>query len=103
MLAIFENIVIVVGGYKDGLSRLKLTVQNVRGRKNMLTNVRSLIFSPSCVEALLSMTALALKSYTSLLARCREIYGANSSPRLSMPLPLLSCVEILFSVLVISE
>ena len=29
----------------------------------MLTKVRSLTFSPNLVEALLSMTALALKSY----------------------------------------
>jgi len=38
-------------------------MQNERGRKNMLTNVKSLTFSPSRVDALLSITPLALKSY----------------------------------------
>jgi len=47
-----------------GLDRkLKLTVVNDSGRKKMLTNVRSLTFSPNLVLALLSMTPLALKSY----------------------------------------
>ena len=40
----------------------KLTVVNERGRKKMLTKVNSLTFSPNLVEALLSMTALAVKS-----------------------------------------
>jgi len=39
------------------------TMQNESGRKNMLTNVRSLMFSFSLVDALLSITPLALKSY----------------------------------------
>jgi hypothetical protein len=39
-----------------------LTMQNDRGRKKMLTNVRSFTFSPSLVDARLSITALALKS-----------------------------------------
>jgi hypothetical protein len=37
-------------------------MQNDRGKKKMLTYVNSLTFSPSCVEARLSMTELALKS-----------------------------------------
>jgi hypothetical protein len=37
-------------------------MQKDNGRKKMLTNVRSLTFSPSLVEARLSMTPLALKS-----------------------------------------
>lgn len=39
------------------------TIQKDKGRKKMLTKVRSLIFSPSLVEARLSMTPLALNSY----------------------------------------
>lgn len=39
-----------------------LTMQNDRGRKKMLTNVNNLTFSPSLVDARLSITALALKS-----------------------------------------
>ena len=39
------------------------TMQNESGRKNMLTNVRSLMFSFSLVDALLSITPLALNSY----------------------------------------
>lgn len=46
-----------------GVEKGRLTVVNASGRKNMLTNVSSLTFSPSLVDALLSMTALALKSY----------------------------------------
>jgi hypothetical protein len=38
------------------------TMQNDRGKEKMLTYVNSLTFSPSCVEARLSMTELALKS-----------------------------------------
>ena len=38
-------------------------MQNESGRKNMLTNVRSLMFSLSLVDALLSITPLALNSY----------------------------------------
>ena len=41
----------------------RLTVVNASGRKKMLTNVSSLTFSPSLVDALLSITALALKSW----------------------------------------
>ena len=41
----------------------RLTVVNASGRKKMLTNVSNLTFSPSLVDALLSMTALALNSY----------------------------------------
>ena len=40
-----------------------LTVQKASGRKNMLTYVNSLTFSPSLVDALLSMTALALNNW----------------------------------------
>lgn len=39
-----------------------LTVQKESGRKKTLTKVRSLMFSPSRVAALLSITELALKS-----------------------------------------
>lgn len=39
-----------------------LTVQKVSGMKKIVTYVRSLMFSPSCVAARLSITALALKS-----------------------------------------
>ena len=39
-----------------------LTVQKDRGRKKMLTKAKSLTFSPSLVDALLSITALALNS-----------------------------------------
>jgi hypothetical protein len=46
-----------------------LTITNESGRKKMLTKVSSLIFSPSWVEARLSITALALKSY-----KCRGKY-----------------------------
>lgn len=38
-------------------------VQNDNGRKNIETKVKSLTFSPSRVEARLSITALALKSW----------------------------------------
>jgi len=38
------------------------TEEKESGRKKMLTKVRSLTFSPSRVDALLSMTALALNS-----------------------------------------
>jgi hypothetical protein len=38
------------------------TEENDRGRKKMLTKVRSFTFSPSRVDALLSITALALNS-----------------------------------------
>lgn len=41
---------------------MRLTVVKASGRKKMLTKVRSFTFSPNRVEALLSMTALALKS-----------------------------------------
>lgn len=54
MIAIFSG---------NGGRALALTVQKANGRKKILTNVRSLTFSPSLVEALLSMTALALNSY----------------------------------------
>lgn len=37
-------------------------MQNESGRKKMLTKVRSLMFSPSRVDALLSMTPLALNN-----------------------------------------
>ena len=40
-----------------------LTVQKDSGRKNTLTKVNNLMFSPSRVAARLSMTALALKSF----------------------------------------
>ena len=43
---------------------------NDNGRKKMLTNVSSLTFSPSLVDALLSITALALKSYHTLALAC---------------------------------
>ena len=39
-----------------------LTAQNESGRKKMLTRVSSLIFCPSLVDILLSITVLALKS-----------------------------------------
>lgn len=39
------------------------TMQNESGRKKMLTNVRSLMFSFNLVDALLSITALALNSF----------------------------------------
>jgi hypothetical protein len=41
-------------------------MQNESGRKKMLTKVRSLTFSPSRVDARLSITPLALKSYWKL-------------------------------------
>jgi hypothetical protein len=45
-----------------GASGIDNTMQNESGRKNMLTNMRSLMFSFNLVDALLSMTALALNS-----------------------------------------
>lgn len=48
-----------------GIRECGLTVQNDRGRKNMLTKVRSFTFSPRRVEARLSMTALALNNCVS--------------------------------------
>lgn len=39
------------------------TEENDRGRKKMLTKVRSFTFWPSRVDALLSITALALNSF----------------------------------------
>ena len=50
------------GGGHEGWN----TMQNDSGRKNMLTNVSNLIFSRSRVEALLSITALALNNYHEL-------------------------------------
>ena len=41
------------------------TAQNESGVKKMLTNVRSLIFCPSSLDARLSITVLALKSCNS--------------------------------------
>ena len=49
---------------KDEMTRDTLTVQKESGRKKMLTQVSSLIFSPNLVDERLSMTALALKSCT---------------------------------------
>lgn len=50
-------------GFKgEGRGIWVLTVQNDRGRKKMLTKAKSLTFSPSLVDALLSITALALNS-----------------------------------------
>lgn len=57
------NLTIVMIFWCNGGRKNTLTVQNDSGRKKILTNVRSLTFSPSLVEALLSMTALALNSY----------------------------------------
>lgn len=52
-----------IGGFKaEGRGIWALTVQKDRGRKKMLTKAKSLTFSPSLVDALLSITALALKS-----------------------------------------
>lgn len=45
------------------VERGRRTVVKARGRKRIDTNVRSLTFSPNLVEARLSMTALALKSW----------------------------------------
>lgn len=50
-----------------------LTVQKASGRKKILTNVRSLTFSPSLVEALLSITALALNNYRATLDIAVEV------------------------------
>ena len=44
------------------IERVELTVVNANGRKKILTKVSSLIFSPNFVDALLSITALALNS-----------------------------------------
>jgi hypothetical protein len=49
-------------------SGLVLTMHTVVGRKDMLTYVRILIFFPSCVDARLLITGLALKSYSRMLA-----------------------------------
>lgn len=50
-------------GFKgEGRGIWALTVQKDRGRKKMLTKANSLTFSPSLVDALLSITALALNS-----------------------------------------
>ena len=61
---IFDIVVDALKIWKLKERKQALTVQNDSGRKNMLTKVRSLTFSPSRVDARLSMTALALKSYT---------------------------------------
>ncbi len=45
------------------VERGRRTVVKARGRKKIDTKVRSLTFSPNLVEARLSMTALALKSW----------------------------------------
>lgn len=50
------------GSRQKGAEDGQLTVQKDRGRKKMLTNAKSLTFSPSLVDALLSITALALNS-----------------------------------------
>ena len=49
-------------GVEVSMGRSSITMQNDRGRKKMLPYVNSLTFSPSCVEARLSMMELALKS-----------------------------------------
>lgn len=53
-----------VGGFQGIRAEViwALTVQKDRGRKKILTNAKSLTFSPSLVDALLSITALALNS-----------------------------------------
>lgn len=87
-------------GFKneDRMSSLKLTVQKVRGRKNMLTNVRSLIFSPSCVEALLSMTALALKSYYFVsFTRKESSRNLRLTPSLKAIASAFLCMNLVFS------
>jgi hypothetical protein len=43
---------------------VNFTMQKESGRKKMLTKVRSLMFSPRRVDALLSITPLALNSYS---------------------------------------
>ena len=53
---------IVANNWKAQNEQGRLTVVNASGRKKMLTNVSNLTFSPSLVDALLSMTALALNS-----------------------------------------
>lgn len=54
------------GGGLEGLKKggviWELTVQKDRGRKKILTKAKSLTFSPSLVDALLSITALALNN-----------------------------------------
>lgn len=58
-----ERVEKVDWGFKaEGRGIWALTVQNDRGRKKMLTKANSLTFSPSLVDALLSITALALNS-----------------------------------------
>lgn len=51
-----------LGFKREGRRIWALTVQKDRGRKNMLTKAKSLTFSPSLVDSLLSITALALNS-----------------------------------------
>ena len=48
-------------------------MQNESGRKKILTKVRSLTFSPSRVDARLSITPLALKSYWKLFGLPQRI------------------------------
>lgn len=87
----------------SGLCKNRPTVQNVRGRKKILTKVRSLMFSPSCVEVRLSITELALKSCRALLVTCVSFSGVYDLRHLSKPSLLFSYVEILFAVLAVFE
>jgi hypothetical protein len=50
------------------LARGNFTMQNESGKKKMLTYVNSLTFSPRRVEARLSMTELALKSWFTVVS-----------------------------------
>jgi hypothetical protein len=55
-------------------------MQNESGRKKMLTKVRSFTFSPKRVDALLSITPLALKSFNrkSATTTKSEAYVVNN-------------------------
>ncbi len=69
----------------EGRGIWALTVQNDRGRKKMLTKAKSLTFSPSLVDALLSITALALNSCEKKanisLSRHRELQKTRQKTR----------------------
>lgn len=62
MASATRMMVVANAGLEYGAEMLQSEVQKLRGRKKMLTKVRSLRFSPRWVEARDSMTALALKS-----------------------------------------
>ena len=60
-------------GFKAEEWNLALSVQKDRGRKKMLTKAKSLAFSPSLADALLSITVLALNSCESQHLPFRQV------------------------------